>query len=85
MLWLFTSALASVHPALHHWLHKDHQAPSHFCLVTVLEHGQADVADVACTVVLGPANLPDTALPSESFFVSHDLKLFPERGPPTFS
>jgi len=85
VLWLFTSALASVHPGLHHWLHKDHQAPSHFCLVTVLEHGQADVAGVGQCVVPRPADFPDTALPCESFFVSHDLKLFPERGPPLCS
>ena len=82
---LLLSALASASPALHQWLHHDHQAPSHFCLVTALEHGQTDVAGVMVAVVAPVAGLCVTALPSESFFISHDLTLHPERGPPALS
>jgi hypothetical protein len=85
VLSLFIATLASASPSLHHWMHGDHQAPSHYCLVTVLEHGQSDTASVLVVVPLPAPQFPVTALPSESFFVSHDLKLFPERGPPVLS
>jgi hypothetical protein len=85
VLFLFVSALASASPSLHHWLHADHQTPSHYCLVTVLEHGQTEVADVAVTVAPVASALPVAALPGESFFISHDLSLHPERGPPIAS
>ena len=85
VLVLFVSALASASPSLHRWLHKDHQAPSHYCLVTVLVHGQTDLAIIWVAVLPSTAEVPVSALPSESFFVSHDTKLYPERGPPVFS
>ena len=82
---LLLSALASASPALHHWLHHDHQSPSHYCLVTALEHGQTEVVSAS----IAPAPVVDgfsiTALPCESFFISHDLTLHPERGPPVLS
>jgi len=84
LLFLF-SALASASPSLHHWLHADDQAPSHYCVVTALEHGHSDVSTVAVIVPLPAPRVPVAALPIESFFVSHDLKLFPERGPPVLS
>src|SRR6059036_1037354 len=77
MLLLFLSAMASASPALHHLLHKDHQTPSHYCLVTTLEHGQTDVASVAMPVTPAAAEIPVAALPCESFFISHDLTLHP--------
>ena len=85
VLLLFVSAVASASHSFHHWLHDDHHAPSHYCLVTVLEHGQTDVANV--WVIAGPPapGRPVAALPNESFFVSHDLMLHPERGPPVLS
>lgn len=85
VLFLFVSALASASPALHHWFHCDHQAPSHYCLVTTLEHGHSDVGDVAVDVAPVAAAIPISALPGESFFISHDLWLHPERGPPVAS
>jgi uncharacterized membrane protein YbaN (DUF454 family) len=85
VLLLFVSALASASPALHHWLHADHQTPSHYCLVTVLEHGQTDVASVWLAVAPAVVGIPVSALPCESFFVLHDTKLYPERGPPVLS
>lgn len=85
VLWLFLSALASANPSLHGWLHKDHQSPTHYCLVTVLEHGQSEVAYVFISTVPESVAVPVTALPCESFFVSHDTKLFPERGPPALA
>ncbi len=85
MLLLFISALASASPSLHHWLHKDHEAPSHYCLVTVLDHGQTDLASVWVAVASAVLGVPVSALPCESFFVSHDTKLYPERGPPVLS
>src|SRR4051812_15226855 len=85
VLVLFVSALASASPSLHHWLHKDHQTPSHYCLVTVLEHGQTEVVSVWVAVAPVVPGLPVAALPNESFFVSHDLTLYPERGPPCLS
>jgi hypothetical protein len=84
LLFLF-SALASASPSLHHWLHGDHQTPSHYCVVTALEHGHSDVSTVAVIVPLPAPPVPVAALPIESFFVSHDLTLHPERGPPVLS
>src|ERR1041385_7010742 len=85
VLLLFMSALASASPALHHWLHSDHQAPSHYCLVTVLEHGQTDVASVWVDVPPISIGVPVSALPIESFFISHDPKPYPDPGPPVLS
>ncbi len=85
VLMLLISALASASPSLHHWLHGDDQAPSHYCIVTALEHGHSDIASVPVIIPLPALGGPVTALPIESFFVSHDLKLFPERGPPVLS
>ena|ERR1700710_1690292 len=85
VLLLFVSALASASPSLHHWLHADHQTPSHYCLVTVLEHGQTDMVSVWVPIVPVSASIPVAVLPNESFFVSHDLTLHPERGPPCVS
>ena len=85
VLWLFLSALASASPCLHEWLHSDHSAPTHYCLVTALEHGQSNVTSVTITLEPVMATFPPTALPLESFFISHDTKLFPERGPPVLS
>ena len=85
VLLLFVSALASAYPSLHHWLHQHHQAPSHYCLVTMLEHGHSDVVSVWVAVVPSIAGIPMAALPNESFFISHDLTLHPERGPPAQS
>ena len=85
VLFLFVSALASASPALHHWFHCDHQAPTHYCLVTTLEHGHTDVAVVAVAAAPLASEIPVSALPAESFFVSHDLSLHPERGPPAAS
>lgn len=82
---LFVAALGSASPCLHEWMHTDRQAPSHYCLVTVLGHGQTDVASV--WVAVAPVSLPLVAAsePIKSFFVSHDVTLFPERGPPCLS
>jgi hypothetical protein len=85
VLLLFVSALASASPSLHHWLHADHQTPSHYCLVTVLDHGQTDVVGVWVAAVPVVPAIAVGALPGESFFVSHDLTLHPERGPPCLS
>ena len=79
---LFLSALASASPSLHDWLHKDHHAASHYCLVTALEHGQTHVTGVTVALVTPVIGLCVTARTCESFFVSHDLTLHPERGPP---
>ena len=85
MLFLFLSALASASPSLHHWLHTDHPTPSPYCLVTVLEHGHTDVASVWIPLTPAAAEIPVSTLPCESFFISHDLTLHPERGPPVLS
>lgn len=82
---LLLSALASASPCLHEWLHTDHQSPTHYCLVTVLEHGQTDVATVVVPVIPVDAGLPVAALPGESFFIAYDIALHPERGPPVLS
>ena|SRR5687767_2265104 len=79
------SAFASVNHELHHWLHEHDQAPSHYCLATVLEHGQTDVVSVWMSAVPPVPDMPVAALPNESFFISHDLMLHPERGPPVLS
>jgi hypothetical protein len=85
VLILVLSAFASASPELHHWLHKDHQAPSHYCVVTVLEHGHSDLASTWVSVVPAVAEIPVSALPCESFFITHDVSLYPERGPPVLS
>ena len=82
---LFLSALASASPSLHDCLHKDHRSPTHYCLITALQHGHSEVASVWVSVAATAAEIPVAALPCESFFVSHDLTLHPERGPPVLS
>ena len=82
---LSASALASSSPDLHAWLHSDHQSPTHYCLVTALEQGQTHLASVAVPLVPASVGAPVTAIPFESFFLSHDIALHPERGPPCLS
>ena len=82
---LFLSALASASPSLHHWLHKDHQTASHYCLVTALEHSQTEMAGTGVVLVVPVAVGCVTAQSGESFFISHYLTLHPERGPPVLS
>lgn len=84
-LMLLVSALASHSACLHEWLHADHQSPTHYCLVTTLEYGQTDVAVVWTPIVPADVGVPGAALPRESFFLSHDIALHRERGPPALS
>ena len=79
------SALASAAPCLHHWLHSDNKAPAHYCLVTVLEHGQTETVSPSLKVFAPPQSVFYSSAPAESFFISHDLALHPERGPPVLS
>ena len=76
---------ASANPTLHALLHKDHSAPSHFCLVTLLEHGHTDFVNVGVTITPLYSAIPVAVVANESFFISHDLTLHPERGPPVLS
>jgi hypothetical protein len=85
VLILLLSALASHSACLHEWLHADHQSPTHYCLVSALEYGQTDVAVVSTSIVPADVGVPVAALPGESFFISHDIALHPERGPPVLS
>lgn len=85
VLLVLFSALASASPCLHHWLHEDDQSPSHYCAVTVVEHGQAETASIWVSVAPAALGVPSSALLCESFFISHDLTLHPERGPPVLS
>jgi hypothetical protein len=85
LLLLCASALASSSPALHAWLHSDHQSPTHYCLVTALDQGHTCLESVVVPLVPAPVGAPVSALPFESFFISHDVALHPERGPPVLS
>jgi hypothetical protein len=85
VLMLLFSVLASASPSLHHWAHADDRAPSHYCVITALEHGHTDVTSVWVAIPMPVSQASVAALPRESFFVSHDTKLFPERGPPALS
>ena len=85
VLLLLFSIVASASPSLHRWLHADHQSPSHYCFITVLEQGHSDLQSVWIAVPLPAAHVLVTAVRSESFFISRDIKLFPERGPPALS
>ena len=82
---LLVSGLAAHSSCLHEWLHADHQSPAHHCLVTVLEQGHTEVATVTVPVVSADLGVPVAALPGESFFITHDIALHPERGPPVQS
>ena len=82
---LLFSAFASVAPCLHDWLHADHQAPAHHCLITVLEHGQTETTCSWMQVSAPATAAVYRSVPVESFFISHDLALHPERGPPALS
>lgn len=82
---LLVSGLASVAPCLHHWLHSDNKAPAHYCLVTVLEHGQTEAVSPWLTLLGLLQPVFYNCAPAESFFISHDLLLHPERGPPALS
>ena len=82
LLLLFASALASSSPGLHAWLHSEHQSPTHYCLVTALEQGHTQLESVAVPLVPTTAGVQFSALPFESFFISHDSAVHPERGPP---
>ena len=82
---LMFSAFASVAPCLHDWLHADHQSPAHHCLVTILEHGQTETTCSWMQMPKPVGTIAYQAAPAESFFISHDLALHPERGPPALS
>jgi hypothetical protein len=84
-LLLLFSALASASDFLHECLHSDHQAPTHYCLVTALDHGQTEAPTTGLALAPIIAEVHTTTLPIQSFFISHDTKLFPERGPPALS
>lgn len=79
---LFISALASASPFLHAWLHADHHAPAHACVVTALQYGQSEAPVVRVTMSPALAEIPEAAWPADFFFVAHETKVFPERGPP---
>ena len=83
VLMLLFSAFASASPSLHHWVHADDKTPTHCCLVTTLEHGHTEVASTWAVISLPVSEMNSAARWCESFFVSHDTKLFPERGPPS--
>jgi hypothetical protein len=85
MLLLCASALASASPALHAWLHSDHHSPTHYCLVTALEQGHTQLESTLVPLLPARVGAPVSALPFESFFISHDIALHPERGPPVLS
>jgi hypothetical protein len=82
LLLLCGSALASSSPDLHAWLHSDHQSPTHYCLATALEQGHTQLESVVVPLMPATMGASVTALPFESFFISHDIALHPERGPP---
>jgi hypothetical protein len=76
-LWLATVALAAS-PELHHWLHKDSQDPSHYCLFTQLNQHLL-LAALAPTVAAEPPQFAAQApfifapesIPSFDYAVSH--------------
>jgi hypothetical protein len=76
--------LAAV-PALHSLVHDDANSPNHECAVTMFLHGQVDASASTVEIVLAPSIAVERAACFESSFVSRDILLPSNRGPPLFS
>ena len=85
VLLLFFSALASGSSVLHGWLHSDHQSPSHYCLVTLLDHGHGHAAPAAMADLPVKPLLFSAVLIEHGFYFTADSTLHSGRGPPVLS
>src|ERR1043165_4047952 len=82
VLLLFVSGLAAGDSSLHQWLHSDQGSPSHFCLVSMLDHGQTHSAATHVFLVVPSDDRVIERTPCEFTFISVDSPLFSGRGPP---
>jgi hypothetical protein len=79
---LVISGLAAGSSALHEWLHADHASSTHFCLISMLQHGHSHSPATDFLPAVPPSCLLDSAPPEICSFVSIDSPLFSGRGPP---
>ena len=84
MLTLWVSlVLVSIHPQLHHWLHRDSQSAKHECLITQFSKGQLSaLSSPALFAAVTPGCLQLPALQTECVFSSADYRLSLSRAPP---
>jgi hypothetical protein len=68
---------------LHALLHKDASEPGHQCAVTLFAHGQVHCPDAAVPVVRSEPMVVFVASRPAAVFVSSDVRLLPDRGPPS--
>jgi hypothetical protein len=80
-LFLFVQVLAGS-STFHHFLHPDADQASHQCAVSLLSHGQVDVAPVQLSVARPVVFLGEFTSPTVSVRVAVAYRLLPERAPP---
>lgn len=80
-LFLFVLAMAQF-KALHHLVHADAGQAEHQCAVTLLGHGQVDVAAADVRVAFMPVVAIAVVMPATPVFVAVDYSLLPGRAPP---
>jgi len=72
-------------PALHRLVHIDAASPAHQCAVTMLASGHVDCVDPVISIFSPESILVLEARPPGVDFVSTDIQLQPNRGPPAGS
>jgi hypothetical protein len=81
IVFLLVQIMAAV-PAFHAWAHQDARDPGHECVVTLLLHGQVHSPATEVEVTKPWPLLLSPAPARHVDFVSADVRLLPNRGPP---
>jgi hypothetical protein len=69
-------------PAFHSWVHHDAGDPNHECAVTLVLNGQLHSPATAVEAILSPPLFISSTPARCADFVSTDVRLLPNRGPP---
>jgi len=85
VLLLIFSAMAAGSSSLHNWLHSDHGSPSHYCLVSLLDHGHGHAPAEAARAVRTSDTIVEASRSADTSFFSIDRTLPSGRGPPCLS
>ncbi len=79
---LFLSTLAAGSSALHGLLHPDHNSPTHYCLVSVLDHGHGQTSATVVFVHVADTVCAASRISDAQLIPSAVRTLHSGRGPP---